>query len=115
MNKFLVIGFHDNDFCTSMHKLGEYLIEAVGYEEIQKIMSSENPAKTFTKMFELHVFLYQGINRGKASTESIERIIGNGYFQLCNEKVSLQQHAPTDWDNSETLVVNFNTDDVFTI
>ncbi len=112
MNKFLVIEFHDNDFGTSMTKLGEYLIDAVGLEGVQRILDSEDSAKTFTKMLELHVFLYQGINRGDQSTE---QIINDGYFQLFNEKISLQQHAPTDWDNSETLVVNFNTGDVFMI
>ena len=115
MNKVLVIEFHDNDFGTSLIKLGEYLIYAVGLKGIQRILDSEDPAKVLTRMFELHVLLYQGINRGEQGTKGTEQVIARGYFQLRNEKISLQQHAPTEWDNSETLVVNFDTGDVFMI
>jgi len=113
MNKFLVIKFHDNDFSSALIAMGEYLLSNHQLDDIQKLVESKEKDTIFTTMFQSFVSVYNGLNSYKIHnsdniTECMQRYRTDSYLYIKSERITLEKYAPTEWDNSETLIVDYH-------
>ena len=119
--RILVVKFHDNDFVNALHLMGKQLLY-YGFETTKIMVEDKNCGKLFTKMFQLCVALTNGFSHfnlsdmdsSKKLREIEDFYTVDPYFDLTG-RVELVRHHDFKWENSEWLVVDFNTDKYYVI
>ena len=118
--KVLVVHFEDNDFRGSLLALGNYLLETVGYEAVYKLYKSKRLNSILTYMFKHHLSLYQHRFDMIDDNNSIDEIIkdmqlymNRTYFTITDTELKVSYED--EYDNGETLVVDFYNNQTLTI
>jgi len=117
MGNILVVRFGDNDFHTSLRALGEYLLQTVGIIVVKEMHGHNELNEVLTVLFKHHLSLYQhrfdmyvDYSSKTALLEKVSNYQLNDYFNITN--TALKETYEDEYDNGETLVVDFDNDEV---
>lgn len=113
-NRILVVRFSDNDFGNSLVALGRHLLDEVGEDVVKDIYerNHEELNEILTRLFRSILVLHQTrldmfcrwYTKEKLFVE-IDEYLNRDYYKITNtEFVNTYEH---EYDNSETLVVDF--------
>lgn len=113
----LIIRFGDNDFGTALTALGAYLLREVPLEALEKLETEGSINTVLTEMFRSHCILeqmrwdmYSGWGSIEEYLEDIDMYKKGSYYKIVNAE--LHDSYSTDWDNGETLTVDYETEQV---
>lgn len=114
----LVIDFGDNDFGCSLLKLGEWVLEQeITREVVEEMIKRGELNEILTLAFrsccvlEQNRFdMYVRFDKIGDITNNMLRYLSGDYYQITNAK--LVDNYSLGWDNSETLIVDLDNNQV---
>ena len=123
--KILVIEFHDNDFGTALKIMGRHLLEIVGYEGTKRMVEADNKTQLFSRLLSICAALANGfswhikhesiVNLKTLIDDVNNNYLNSDYFEIKSDKIYFNDNFCNEWDNGETLIVDFYNNNVYLV